>query len=180
MDIELNPLTREDLELVRAWRNSPEVSAYMYTDQEITREQQASWFERIKDDTRSKYWIITYGEKKVGLVSLTDISSVLQSCSWAFYLGDTSIRGAGIGLKTEYNVLRYVFEELKLNKLRCEVFVFNDKVIRMHEKIGFRREAYFREHCPKNGKFEDVVGLAMLRSEWESTKELIRRTVYAE
>jgi UDP-4-amino-4,6-dideoxy-N-acetyl-beta-L-altrosamine N-acetyltransferase len=178
MDIELIPLMADDLELVRGWRNSPEVSAYMYTDAQISAEQQRSWFEKVRDDPRSRYWIIQYEGKKTGVVSLTDINHTLNSCYWAFYLGDTSIRGAGIGLKTEYHVLRYVFEELKLNKLRCEVFVFNDKVIKMHERVGFRREAYYREHCIKNGEFIDVVGLAMLKSEWERNKEVIRSGIY--
>ena len=71
-----------------------------------------------------------------------------------------------------------MFDELKLNKLKCEVFVFNEQVIKMHEKFGFRREAYFREHCLKNGTYIDVVGLAMLRSEWEVVKESNFKRIY--
>ena len=40
----------------------------------------------------------------------------------------------------------------------------------MHEKFGFRREAYYREHCFKNEKPIDVVGLGMLKIEWVSSK----------
>lgn len=178
MDIVLKPLSSEDLEQVRAWRNSEEVSSYMYSDEKISEEQQIKWFEKIKQSTNSKYWIIQYDEKNLGLVSITDINNNLKSCFWAFYLGDQSVRGAGIGGKVEYNILKYVFEELKLNKLRCEVFVFNDNVIKMHEKFGFRREAYYREHCFKNGKFQDVVGLAMLKSEWEVLKENLYKKIY--
>lgn len=178
MDIKLRDLNQSDLEKVRNWRNSEDVSKYMYTSNIILKEQQLSWFNKIKDDSTSKYWIIEYDGKDLGLISLTGISNVLGSCYWAFYLGDTGIRGAGIGGKVEYNVLNYVFEELKLNKLRCEVFVFNDNVIKMHEKFGFRREAYYREHCKKDGKFNDVVGLAILKSEWNVLKDNIYEKVY--
>ncbi|MES2680267.1 MAG: UDP-4-amino-4,6-dideoxy-N-acetyl-beta-L-altrosamine N-acetyltransferase [Bacteroidota bacterium] len=177
-DIKLIPLSAEDLETVRNWRNSPEVAAYMYTDNFITEEQQKNWFAGIQKNPSVKCWVIEYEGKKLGLASITDINTALGSCSWAFYLGDTSIRGAGIGGKVEYNVMRYVFEELNLNKLRCEVFVFNDSVIKMHEKFGFRREAYYREHCTKNGKYQDVVGLAMLKSEWSVLKENIYNRIY--
>ncbi|GAK91041.1 hypothetical protein JCM19297_2486 [Nonlabens ulvanivorans] len=44
-DIKLIPLTEDKLELVRAWRNSTEVSSYMYTESIITAEQQLNWFE---------------------------------------------------------------------------------------------------------------------------------------
>lgn len=178
MDINLIPLSESDLELVRGWRNSPEVSSYMYTDELISEEQQKKWFGKIRENPSARYWIIEYNGVKVGLVSITEINKVLSSCSWAFYLGDTSIRGGGIGGKVEFRVLKYVFEELQLNKLKCEVFVFNENVIKMHEKFGFRREAYYREHCYKNGKFQDVVGLAMLNSEWQILKESIYDRVY--
>jgi RimJ/RimL family protein N-acetyltransferase len=93
-------------------------------------------------------------------------------------LGDTSIRGAGIGSKVEYNVLQYVFETLKLNKLNCTVFPFNESVIKMHEGFGFRREAYFRQHVLKDGVYYDVVGLALLKSEWITLKEFMFNKIY--
>ena len=178
MDIQLVPLQHTDIELVRGWRNAPEVAQYMYTDELISPEQQEAWFIKINDDSSNQYWLIRYNDQPIGLASLTGISYSLGSCYWAFYLGDTSIRGAGIGSKVECNVLDYVFNKLKLNKLRCEVFEFNDKVISMHEKFGFRREAYYRQHARKNGKWHDVVGLAMLKEEWEQYRELMRAKIY--
>ena len=178
MDIELIPLQETDIELVRNWRNSPGVAQYMYNETQITAEQQQKWFAKISQDPSCRYWIIAYEDKKVGLASITGIDTTLQSCYWAFYLGDTSIRGAGIGSKVEYNVIEYTFGELDLNKLRCEVFVTNDKVIKMHEKFGFRREAYYREHCIKGDQKLDVVGLALLRKDWSLLKEGFKNKIY--
>lgn len=178
MDIILKKMTFDDIEQVRIWRNSEEVSKYMYTSDNITIEQQLEWFNKIDSDDTCRYFIIMYNNKMLGVASITGISKALDSCYWAFYLGDTSIRGAGIGSKVEYNILRYVFEELKLNKLRCEVFVNNDMVINMHESFGFRREAYYREHCIKEGVKLDAVGLAMLKSEWEFLKNILYEKVY--
>lgn len=74
--------------------------------------------------------------------------------------------------------MNYVFDELNLNKLRCEVLTFNEKVIAMHEKFGFRREAYYRQHVKKDGVYYDVVGLAMLKKEWEQLKEYHYNRIY--
>ncbi|GAB4056245.1 UDP-4-amino-4,6-dideoxy-N-acetyl-beta-L-altrosamine N-acetyltransferase [Spirosoma litoris] len=178
MDITLTLLTENDIELVRIWRNSPEVAQYMYTSELITSEQQIAWFTRVQNDPTSRYWLIEYNGKKIGLASLTGISQTLSSCYWAFYLGDTSIRGGGLGAKIEFNVLEYVFKELRLNKLRCEVMTFNDKVISMHEKFGFRREAYYRQHVKKDGIWQDVVGLALLKQEWEAYRDVMRGKIY--
>lgn len=177
-DITLTKVEEKDIELIRKWRNSPEVSSYMYDESYITEEQQKKWFEKVSGDKNSMYWLIEYEGKKLGLASLNNINRLLNSCYWAFYLGDTSVRGAGIGAKVEYNVLKYAFEEEQLNKLRCEVLVTNKNVIKMHEKFGFRREAYYREHCFKENKAVDVVGLAMLKSEWNFIKESLQERVY--
>lgn len=177
-DITLIPLSETHLEMVRNWRNSQEVRQYMYTDQEISQQDQINWFNKVKNDNTCKYWIISYEEKSLGLVSITNISSIFDSCYWAFYLGDTSVRGAGIGAKVEYNILNYVFNNLNLNKLRCEVLISNIQVIKMHEKFGFRREAYYREHVKKNDTYYDVVGLAMLKKEWEQLKDFHYNRIY--
>lgn len=177
-DIKLREFKAEDIEMVRNWRNSKEVSQYMYTENHISSEQQKLWFEKISKDSSAQYWIIEYEGKPLGLVSITEISHVFDSCFWAFYLGDSSVRGAGIGSKIEYNILKYVFEELGLNKLRCEVLTTNPSVIAMHEKFGFRREAYYRDHVRKGDQYFDVVGLAMLKREWLQLKEFHYNRIY--
>lgn len=177
-DIELRDIQADDIEMIRNWRNSKEVSQYMYTEDFISPEQQKKWFEKISKESNSKYWIIEFDNKPLGLVSISEISKVYDSCFWAFYLGDSSVRGAGIGSKIEYNILKYVFEELGLNKLRCEVLTNNPSVIAMHEKFGFRREAFYREHVCKNGQYFDVVGLAMLKREWATLKEYHYNRIY--
>ena len=166
----LRPLTAEDLEMVRAWRNSEAVAQYMYTATPVTAAQQQAWFAQVSADASKHYWIISHQGKPVGVANLYDINADFRSCYWAFYLGEENLRGSGLGAKVEMAVLTHVFDERKLNKLLCEVFVSNDKVVAMHEKFGFRRESYFRQHIYKNGSFHDVVGLAMLQREWQQLR----------
>lgn len=177
-DIQLIPLREDDIELVRMWRNSPEVSQYMYTDEFISEEHQKLWFNKIKNENNSRYWIIEFENKKIGVASLTDIDTRNSKCFWGFYLGTTDNRGKGIGAKIEYKILEYVFEDLKLNKLCGEVLSFNENVIRMHEKFGFRREGYLRNHIRKQEKFHDVVVIALLSYEWYQIKEMLHKKIY--
>ena len=174
-DVNFVPIKKEDLELIRIWRNSPEVGKYMYTEDKISTEQQILWFEKINKEETSRYWIIEYQKRKLGLVSLTNIDFRNGKCFWGFYLGDSSVRGKGIGVKIEFKLIEYVFEELKLNKLYGEVFSFNEKVIQMHEKFGFRREGYFRQHIKKSDRFWDVVSIGLLKTEWDQIKSSLRK-----
>ena len=171
MSIKLSKLQKKHIELVREWRNLPEVAKYMYTDVQITKDEQEKWFNKISKDITNEYYIIEYDKIKIGVVSIYNMNKKNKSCSWAFYIANPNVRGAGIGSKVEYTILNRVFDELNYNRLYCEVFTFNEKVIKMHEKFGFRREAYYRDYIYKNGSFNDVVGLALLKSEWDLIKK---------
>jgi len=176
--VTLREIQESDLELIRTWRSSDAVNKFMYTNANPTYEQQKRWFEKVQNDLTCKYWVIDFNNKPLGVANLLNISKVFNSCEWAFYLGDTSVRGQGIGSKVEYQVIEYVFNAMGLNKLKCEVINSNEKVIKMHEGFGFRREAYYRDHFLKNGIYQDVVGLALLKKDWDKIKNYTKTKIY--
>ena len=163
----------EDKEKIRNWRNKPSVAQYMYTDNYITREEHERWFARVTSDPTLEYWIITYDGEDIGLLNLYGIDECHRRCYWAFYVAEEGLRRKGVGGSVEYFVLKYVFEELKLNKLCCEVLASNQAVVGMHKSFGFREEGYFRQHVMKGGKSADIHCLAMLREEWEQLRASI-------
>lgn len=166
----LRDITPNDQEMIREWRNRPEIRKYMYTDHEIGAQEHAAWFSRILNDSSRKYWIITCGGEDVGLVNLYNIDNRNHHCYWAFYTASQNARGKGIGSFAEFSILRIVFDEMNLQKLCCEVLAFNQAVINLHKKFGFVPEGLFRKHALKEGELVDVVCLAILREEWEQKK----------
>jgi UDP-4-amino-4,6-dideoxy-N-acetyl-beta-L-altrosamine N-acetyltransferase len=175
----LREMTAGDEEQVREWRNLPEVAKYMYTDHVIGREEHATWFRKVMLDSSCKYWIIICDGEDVGVASLYSIDRRNLRCYWAFYLGSPNVRGKGVGSVVEYSVLRYVFDELKFNKLCAEVLGFNQPVVDMHKGFGFVQEGYFRKHVLKDGAMQDIFCIAMLREEWEAKKPGIEERLRA-
>ncbi len=171
--ISLRDIAPADKEMIRVWRNLPEIRKYMYTDHIITCEEHDAWFERIAVDPTCRYWIIACDKEDVGVANLYAIDNRNQRCYWAFYVVSPNVRGKGVGTFAEYLVLRYVFEELNLNKVCCEVLDFNRGVVRMHKSFGFVQEGVLRKHIAKNGAMHDVVCLAMLKEEWEALKPVL-------
>jgi UDP-4-amino-4,6-dideoxy-N-acetyl-beta-L-altrosamine N-acetyltransferase len=166
----LRDVESKDKDMLLAWRNLPEVARYMYTDHLILPEEHEKWFRQKMQDPTTRYWIIMCDGQDVGLANLYGIDRRNSRCYWAFYVASPDVRGKGIGSFVEYSVLHYVFDELGLNKLCCEVLSFNQAVVNMHQSFGFKQEGLFREHVIKGGASHDIVCLAMLRSEWESLK----------
>jgi UDP-4-amino-4,6-dideoxy-N-acetyl-beta-L-altrosamine N-acetyltransferase len=178
MELHFRNIKESDQEMIMRWRTMPEVSAYMYTDFEPDLEKQREWFRSISADPRRLDWIIMVDGEDVGLVSIVRIDPVNHRAEWAYYLASPSVRGKGIGKSVEMNILTYVFEELHLNKLCCEVFVSNEIVIKIHEKYGSKVEGTRRRHIFKNGEYHDIVEMGILRQEWETgIKDRIEYTV---
>lgn len=177
--INLRDVRSDDKEKILHWRNLPEVAKYMYSDHIITPEEHERWFSGIFDDPNRKYWIITLEQEDVGLVNIYDLDRHNKRCYWAFYLASSRVRGRGVGSFVEYSILQYVFEDLALNKLCCEVLGFNEPVVNMHKRFGFVQEGVYRQHIFKSGSFMDVIALAILAEEWEVKRSEIEEKLRA-
>jgi UDP-4-amino-4,6-dideoxy-N-acetyl-beta-L-altrosamine N-acetyltransferase len=170
MSLRLRLIEAGDSARLLAWRNSPEVAAFMYSDHLISQAEHDRWFEGALVATDRRYWIIEADGAPAGLANLARIDRTARRCEWAYYLGEPATRGKGLGSRIEYIVLRHVFEAQGLNKLWCEVLVENEAVWKLHQSFGFTREALFRDHVWKDGRFQDVVGLGMLARDWEAAR----------
>ena len=169
--VRLREVVEGDRERLLAWRNSPDVSAYMYSDHKIGHEEHDHWFDVARHDPRRRYWVIEADDEPVGLANLADIDLVHRRCAWAYYLASPRVRGLGVGSFVEFQIIEYVFGQLGLNKLWCEVLISNESVWRLHELYGFQREALFRQHVMKQGHEVDVVGLGLLSCDWAVRRE---------
>jgi UDP-4-amino-4,6-dideoxy-N-acetyl-beta-L-altrosamine N-acetyltransferase len=169
-EVRLRPLMAADSPRLLAWRNSPEVAAHMYGDHVIGQAEHDRWFEAALGAADRRYWVVVADAAPVGVANLARIDPAARRCEWAYYLGEPATRGKGIGAQVEYMVLRHVFETAGLNKLWCEVLAQNAAVVKLHERFGFVREALFRDHVFKAGRFHDVVGLGLLACDWAAAR----------
>lgn len=165
--VELRPIVTGDAERLFEWRNLPEVRRYMFTDLPIRREEHDRWFKSVLVDATRRDWIIQTDGVPAGLISLTSIDEHNARCSWGFYIASQALRGRGLGSSAWFQTLRYAFDDLELEKVSSEVLDTNLSVIALHERFGFRREAYFRSHVRRGDERIDVIGLAMLRADWQ-------------
>jgi UDP-4-amino-4,6-dideoxy-N-acetyl-beta-L-altrosamine N-acetyltransferase len=177
--IVLRDLVAADRARIHAWRNSPEVAAFMYTDHAISAEEHDRWFDGLAGDTRRQYWIIEVNDEPVGLANLVNIDRTAGRCDWAYYLASPSVRGLGVGSYVEFWVIDYVFGVMGLRKLWCEVLASNEAVWGLHLKHGFEREALYRAHVIKNGAPADVIGLGLLAEDWASRRAAMRERLLA-
>ena len=64
----------------------------------------------------------------------------------------------------------HCFDTLNLNRVHLRVYAENLRAKRAYEKAGFLEEGRLREAVYKHGKYDDVIVMSILRSEWDQRK----------
>jgi RimJ/RimL family protein N-acetyltransferase len=75
--------------------------------------------------------------------------------------------GQGYGEEAMRLVLNFGFMELNLHRIQLTVFAYNDRAIRLYERLGFRREGVYREFMQRDGERFDMYLYGLLRREWQ-------------
>jgi UDP-4-amino-4,6-dideoxy-N-acetyl-beta-L-altrosamine N-acetyltransferase len=168
---EITKCTEEQKKEVREVRNQESVRKSMYTEHEIPLNEHLGLVERLRTDTRQIVFVVLVEGIVSGLVSVNAIDRLHLKSDWAFYL-DENVRG-GLGAALEFSLINFVFTELGLEKLNCEVIETNEAVVRMHKKFGFIEEGFRRENIIKNNARIGVFFLGLTKSDWLREREAV-------
>lgn len=176
MDIFLRPMTKEDTDLIIAWRNQEAVRTHFIYQELFTRQSHEHWIETMIDTGRAVQMIICEKEtgKPLGSVYVRDIDNKHHKGEYGIFIGEEEARGKGAGTQAAKLMIQYAFEELKLHRLFLRVFADNLSAVKSYEKAGFKQEAYLRDDVCIDGKYRDMILMAVIREE-ESGKGETKR-----
>ena len=134
--IRLIRLRREDIELVRQWRNSPAINRYMEYRGYISREQQEEWYESVNNDT-NLYFIIEHEYKKIGMINARDINWEEKSCESGVFYWDEGVYNTPVPIMVAM-ILSETFVEIFEMKVYARILRSNKRAIRYNTFMGFR------------------------------------------
>lgn len=135
--ITLSRLTVEDIELVRYWRNSKDISRFMEYQKFITEEEQKKWFTSLNQLT-DFYFLINYKGVKVGLIHTSHINWKEKAAEAGLFVWDKDYLGTHIPVLASIAMLEYFFNELGLQKYFAKVGRTNQVAIRYNTSLGFK------------------------------------------
>jgi RimJ/RimL family protein N-acetyltransferase len=174
--VRLRAVEREDVNKFHEWVNDPEVthSLALYLPMSLADEE--NWFESIsKRDPKERPLAIEVRKGRnwnlIGNCGVFDLDTVNRSAELGIMIGEKSEWNKGYGAEAMTLLLRHCFETLNLHRAFLRVYVDNVRAVRSYEKAGFVLEGRLREAVYKFGKYEDVLVMGVLRSEWASRKE---------
>ncbi len=77
------------------------------------------------------------------------------------------IHGKGFATETVGAVIDYLFNKLGKHRIITSIDPENKSSINLVERLGFRKEAHFKQSLLINGKWVDDIIYAMLKSDWK-------------
>ena len=142
--ITLTKLDEGSLEILRNWRNAPEISSNMEYRGHITSEDQNLWFRNLCAKT-NYYFIINYQNRKIGLIHLNKFDHENSSAHAGLFIAESEFTGTGISLGASLLILTYAFDELKLDIVYAKIKRDNLSALKYNSGLGFVFERYLNE-----------------------------------
>ncbi len=161
-DVSISPLHPGMCSQVELWLRNPEIKysfISMFPDSE-------SALNHYFEKSNRNYFSIFYNHKPAGIIGADNIDNVSHKLEMRKFIGDTSLQGNGIGKRSTFLFLYYVFVILQFNKVYIHSGDTNIRNINLNSKFGFVLEGIFYEDVFLKNKRQDFVRMGLLRSQW--------------
>ena len=128
---------------------------------------QMKWFNELKDSPMVLRCIIAdkNDNSPLGMLILDEIDRKNGTGHIHIKLRKGDTRGKGYGTDSVNIMVKYAFEELRLNCIFCNILVYNKASIRLFEKCGFHKVGVLRSRIYKRGEYHDVYAFSKLASD---------------
>ncbi len=155
----------EDEDVIVSWRNKKEIIDGFFSHKGPTLTEHREWYQRyLKGGSRLEFVIrIKESGKRIGTIGLNNLDFLNQKAEYGILIGEDEAKGKGYGEEASIALLKYAFEELNLHRIYLRVFTVNSAAIRLYEKLGFEKEGILRQDAFKNGRYQDVLMMAIMR-----------------
>lgn len=162
----LRAFEREDGERCYRWMNDPNIVRTLKSRYPIAFQNEIEWLERaMHPDGSERHFAIERKEDRahIGNASIHDIDWVSRTAAFGLFIGEPTAWNKGFGADAIVTLVRFAFEEMNLQKLRINVFDYNDRAKHILETHGFVQEGRLRREFYREGMYHDIVILSTFR-----------------
>jgi len=135
--IRLKRITQQDIELIRYWRNHPDIRKNMAYKKTITKKMQLEWFKSI-DNKNNYYFLIEYKGREIGVINSKNVRMDDMYGEGGIFVWEKEADSEFITVLASLCFLNAVFFVLKIfNKSFVQILPENKKAIQFNKKLGY-------------------------------------------
>lgn len=136
--VRLVRVQEKDIELIRTWRNNPDVAGFMEYRKHITAEEQKIWFRSI-NNKNNYYFIIEYEGKKVGLINSKNYDPKVGFGEGGIFISDKEYINSFAAVFASLCLLNFMFEKIAVSQVsRVRVLKSNERAIQYNKLLGYK------------------------------------------
>lgn len=162
----LRAFEREDAERCYRWMNDPSIVRTLKSRYPIAFQNEIEWLDRaMNSHAAERHFAIERKDDRthIGNASIHDIDWVSRTGSFGLFVGEPSAWNRGFGGDAVRTLVRFAFDEMNLQKLRINVFEYNDRAKHVLEMQGFVQEARLRREFYREGSYHDLLVYSTFR-----------------
>lgn len=168
--IRLREYRKEDIELAQKFVNDPEIKRCLTTQVPFlfTYEDELRWYEKISGTKETYNFAIESLEdgKYLGGCGINSIDWKNSYVIVGIFIGNKEYLGKGYGTDAMKTLMKFIFEQMNIHKIKLKVLSFNKRAIKSYEKCGFKIEGILREENFKDGRYYDEFEMGILKDEY--------------
>ncbi len=115
----------------------------------------------------SSFFGIYVGDEPTGIIGAENMDRSVSKLEMRKLVGNTAMRGKGVGKRATFLFLYYVFEILGFHKVFLHSTDVNIRNLNLNTKFGFELEGVFPEEALVGGQMVDVVRMGLRAAVWQ-------------
>ena len=173
--VKLRAYKKEDIKIECEYLNDNELKRLLvnYIPYPMILEQEEKWFESLLDAKDSYNFAIEDLEtgKYIGGCGINSINWLNRYVVIGIFIGDKNYWGKGYGTDALKVLVKFIFEQMNMNKIKLNVFSFNKRAIRCYEKCGFQVEGILKQELFRDGQYHDEYVMALFYEDWKKANK---------
>ena len=169
--IGLRALEKDDLILLRDWRNIQSFRRNFREVRELNLVNQENWFLRTSNSPNDFMFIIIdlKTNEPIGAAGLLYTNWMIRSADFSFYIGkDNLYIDETYAYDAAKTLIEYGFNNLNLNKIWMELYEFDTVKFNFFTKeFEFQKDGLLRQNCFEQGKYWDSNIISLLAKDFK-------------
>ncbi|MEE1945131.1 GNAT family protein [Pedobacter sp. KR3-3] len=165
--ITLRAVENADLVHFHQWANDPDIQ-YMLGGWHFPTNlnDQEKWFQTLNCNSLNQRFTVTNNDGVIiGMANLVNINFKDGNAELGLIV-DKRFQGLGYGKEIVLSLVKYAFNELRLNRIETTVIAYNQPSLSLFANCGWTKEGELRDWYYRKGNYHNKVVLSILHKEY--------------
>lgn len=136
--ITLREVSENDLELLRTWRNSEEISKYMLSKEYISQEMQQNWYRSFKARGDMNF-VICFEGRDIGFFGLKVVDKDNNRYNPGIYFSETEGQNSFLPYLVHLCFIEYIYKKNPDMVLVTQILRINKRALRFSLSCGYQK-----------------------------------------